>query len=320
MKNARLWMTFSLFLLLFFVAKAPVFSALFINEFTSDTSGTIKDPDWVEIYNSGPSSVDLSEYRLEDLNAKNKKTLTGIIDPSSFATFDWANRLDKMGDVISLIKINDSSLVDRVAYGDQGNDISAPTQGQSAGRSTDGEATWTIFVVATKSSTNNSSTPIPTLTPIPTSSPTPTPTNTPTPISTPTTKPTSVPTATKAPNPTKTPKPTSTPKPTFTPTPTPTKPPYLTLKPTSVSSSPTSIEPTYDIGPTSVLGESIEGEIKKDDKPSKITPAKGARVLGVQNNNLSKILISIGAIFLFACGILFFRSYINNKKHSNERL
>ena len=127
--------------------------------------------------------------------------------------------------------------------------------------------------------------------------------------------PTPTPTPTQVPVAANTPVPTSTPSPTRTPTPSPTKSPTPTLKPTSALVIPTSIEPTDEAIPTSVLGESTESEIRNDDKTSKIATVNEAEVLGVQTDNLSKILISIGVILLLACGILFFRTYMLNKKN-----
>ncbi|MEK7533943.1 MAG: hypothetical protein AAB600_01260 [Patescibacteria group bacterium] len=126
------------------------------------------------------------------------------------------------------------------------------------------------------------------------------------------------PTSTPIPTNTPTPSPTNTPVPTKTPTPSPTKSPTPTLKPTSALVIPTSIEPTDEAIPTSVLGESTESEIKEDDKPSKTKPVEEAKILGIQADNLSKILISIGAILLLACGILIFRTYMRSKKDSGE--
>jgi len=123
---------------------------------------------------------------------------------------------------------------------------------------------------------------------------------------------------TPTPAPTNTPTPTSspTPAPTKTPTASPTKSPTSTIKPTSRLAPSDNEEPRIDEAfPTSVLVENTEGETqyKEKDKTSKI-PVIEAKVLGVQTGNLSKILISIGLFLLVSCGILFFRSYMLNKK------
>ncbi len=141
-------------LVLFFVSTTSASAALFINEFASDTAGTTVDPDWVEIYNSGPDSVDLGLYRLRD-NTTNIKDLSGTIIAGGFATVDWINRLDKTGDVIRLLLIADETTpVDRVGYGNAGTDVTAPGSGQSAGRSVDGAGQWVIFQTPTKGSPN----------------------------------------------------------------------------------------------------------------------------------------------------------------------
>src|SRR3989344_8980048 len=116
-----------IFLLFFLGVPKPVSAELVINEFVSDTEGTSTDPDWVEIYNNGSDDADLSLYRLRDGTDTNKLDLSGMISSQGFASFDWSNRLNKTGDAISLVKISDSSLVDKVSYGDQGNNVSAPS-------------------------------------------------------------------------------------------------------------------------------------------------------------------------------------------------
>ena len=161
------------------------------------------------------------------------------------------------------------------------------------------------------------------------------PTPTPTPTLAPT--PTVIPTPTKDPTPTPTTKPTSIPTPTKTPTPTltPTKAPTPTVKSSSIST-PTNF-PTQsldeqvareggDVLPTSVLGESTESAGNNispaDNSQIKVsTSAKETKTLrvsqnqvGLGQNNLSKILIGIGAIFIIACGILAFRSYTRSKR------
>ena len=76
MNNAKVWPALLAVFLTFFISQTQAYAELFINEFASDTEGTIADPDWVEIYNSGVSSIDLSDYRLEDFEATNKKCET----------------------------------------------------------------------------------------------------------------------------------------------------------------------------------------------------------------------------------------------------
>lgn len=265
---------------LFFLARSA-FAALYINEFSSET-----DPDWVEIYNSGPDSTDLSLYRLRDNTATNKVDLSGDLEAGGFMTFDWSNKLNKSGDIIKLLLVSDeANPIDQVSYGDVGDDVIAPLSNQSAGRSSDGSGTWGIFSSPTKGSTNNSSTPEPTITP--TSVPTSTPTRIPTPTKTPTPAPASKQSA-------------ATPVPTFVQNSAQTKISTQDLNEESVASS--------DAWPTAVLGESAQ-DSKKSSSPT--TSVKG--VSG--NNTLSVILIGAGIICLSACGILAYRTY---KKSKND--
>ncbi|OGY08700.1 MAG: hypothetical protein A2782_04245 [Candidatus Blackburnbacteria bacterium RIFCSPHIGHO2_01_FULL_43_15b] len=182
------------------------FAALSINELASNTEGTTVDPDWVEIYNSGPDSVDLLLYRLKD-GSTNNKDLSGTLQSGSFASFDWSNRLDNSGDVIKLVlKSDETTSADQVGYGDAGSNVAAPGTGQSAGRSIDGAGAWVLFSTTSKGLSNSSSAAAPTPTPSPTPTPTPSPTLQPTQAPTntpiPTHAPTNTPTPTKKPTPT----------------------------------------------------------------------------------------------------------------------
>jgi len=202
----RLTLFFLLTLFLLFSSKGEAAAVdLLINEFVSDTPGTVVDPDWVEIYNSSDGILDLSLYRLED-EASNTKTLSGNLNPKSWATFDWSNRLNKDGDTIYLREKVSGNTIDSVKYG-SGGVIGAPGPGKSAGRMPDGADNWVIFDNPTKGTANFVA-----LTPTPTEIPTPTLTETPLPI--PTETPTPLPTSTPVlPSPTSSP--TVTPTPTF---------------------------------------------------------------------------------------------------------
>lgn len=149
----------------------------------------------------------------------------------------------------------------------------------------------------------------------PTSTPTPAPTNTPAPALTSTPIPTTTPTPTKTPTPT--PKSvsgggsssTSTPKPTSPPTTAPTK--ILALSSQAAGGSGninTAVSPTATSSPTPIKS----GPTKKPTP----TPIKSgqAAILGVTQNNLSKILIGLGIIFLATCGIIAFRSFKKEDK------
>lgn len=180
---------FAWFLCLLQINTSSIFAAPVINEFSSADSS-----DWIEIYNSGTETVDLSLYRIRDLTANNKLDLSGSVPPSGFAAFDWSNKLNNAGDLIKLVLTSDESIADQVAYGDQGG-LAAPGSNQTGGRQADGGTSWVVFTSSSKNASNNSSSVF--------SPPTATPTNTPTPTKIPT--PTKTLTPTKSPTPTKIP-------------------------------------------------------------------------------------------------------------------
>lgn len=165
---------FVLFLCLLQINTSSIFATPLINEFSSADSS-----DWIEIYNSGADTIDLSLYRIRDLTTNNKLDLSGSLSPSGFAAFDWSNKLNNGGDLIKLILTSDELIVDQVTYGDQGG-LTAPSSTQTGGRQPDGGSSWMIFASSSKNSSNNSSsvfsppTATPTKTPTPTKSPTPT--------------------------------------------------------------------------------------------------------------------------------------------------
>ncbi len=184
-------------------------ATLYINEFNSGSNS-----DWIEIYNSDSSSVDLSEYILRDSTDTNKLELTGTVNGNGFLSFDWNSKLNNEEDSIRLLLKSDESSVDIVSYGNSGA-ISAPSGIQTGGRKPDGSGTWVIFESGTRNLSNNASQVVPTPTPSPTNSPTNTPT--PTPTNSPTNTPTPSPTKTPTPTPSKGPSPTLVSKPSPTP-------------------------------------------------------------------------------------------------------
>lgn len=285
MRHYRLIFFTILFLSLFcFPTKA--FAALYINEFSSATSNS----DWVEVYNSDSSSVDLSGYILRDSTDSNKLDLSGTINGGSYQAFDWNNKLNNDGDTIRLLK-TDETQVDQVTYGSSGS-IAAPTGTQTAGRSPDGSSNWVLFVNDTKGSSNNSSTIAPTVTQTPTPTNTPVPTHTPTP----------------------TPKPANTPIPTTTPTPTvkvaSTPTPKITSDPLTreggSESATTENQPAPSQG---ILGDNTNFKDIKSDIPTSTT----------QNYNWGSLLIVMGIVLVTgACGILVYNNYRKNKAEEIE--
>ena len=180
----------------------PIFSAgVVINEFSSNTS-----PDWVELFNTSDSSIDLTNYTLIDNSSSgNLKSFSCTLAPKGFAVVDWSNKLNNAGDTIHLKVGNE--VVDCISYGD-GNgatcpgkdavDLETPNSNQVSTRSTDG-GDWLISDSSTKDSPNDGSQKLAgAVCAEPTPTPTPTPTKTPKSTSTP--KPTSL--ASQTPEPT----------------------------------------------------------------------------------------------------------------------
>lgn len=278
----RLFVVLLVSILFFCVVPTRAFATLYINEFSSGTSNS----DWVEIYNSDSSSVDLSNYIVRDSTSSNKHDLSGSIAGNSFITFDWDNNLNNDGDTIRLLLKSDESMIDQIVYGSSG--TAAPSGSATSGRSPDGSANWTILSTSSKGSSNNSATPVPTAT----ATPTPNPTATPTPTS---------PSSTNTPTPTKTPTPSPTSKTTPSPTLkgiTPTGGEKMTAQTTSANQS--------QSGPPLVLGAQDEPIFT----PTPV-PVGGNTVIS-NKNALSKFLIISGVvIFVITCGLL---AYLRFKK------
>lgn len=260
----------TLFIWVLFVFSPQIVHAeLFINEFSSGDSN-----DWVELYNSGPGAVTLSDYILWDgsNSTTNQLEPSGTIEPNTHLALDWSNKLNNSGDNIKLLLKADATVVSEIGYGNEGS-LPLAVSGQSVGRQPDGAGTWVLFSSPTKQTSNNTATlaPTATLTPSPTSEPskTPMPTKTPTPslTSTPTVVPTRVPTArsiTKSVSNTKSPRP--------------------------------------SISQQVVLGE------KTAATPS-VEPTTLVKDVQSSPLDLGTILLTVGGIFLIACGILSFYTH-----------
>lgn len=267
-----------LFLLIFFFTfPGKAFAALYINEFSSNSS-----PEWIEIYNSDSASVDLSNYIIRDSTDSHKIDLTGSIAGNGFATFEFSGSvLNNDGDKIRLLVKNEGGVensVSEVVYGVPG-DVKAPASDQTAGRNPDGTSNWVLFSASSRNSSNNSSAVVPT----PTSAPTDTP------------------------SPSKTPTPTQTPTPglTMTPTKSPTLVPSKITSPTiaiKITPSPT-VDPNSDLK----LENSNDSKVFGDSSESP-TPADG-EVLGTSTSQAPLLFIVLGLIFLVVCGILVYLQF-----------
>lgn len=185
-----------IFLVLALLIPSSVSAQVVINEFSSwESSG-----DWLELY--AFEDTEISGWIVRDNANSIVETIpSGVsIGPSAslFYVVEVGNRLNRDGDIIKLLKSDDSILVDQVPYGDSGG-VCAPGVGQSAGRYPDANSTIERFSAPTKATSNTS-----VLAPCPTPIPEPTATFTPT----------LKPSSTSAPTPTTRPTPTSTKTPT----------------------------------------------------------------------------------------------------------
>ena len=181
-----------------------------INEFLPNPSSG--NSEWVEFYNSGPLSIDLSDYYfdddtsfLSDSGSSPKVALSGLLPSLTTCYLNLSTVLNNNGDIPTLFK-TDGSIVDTYQY-------TQTTVDKSYSRIPDG-GDWQTIQTPTKSSTLCADlAPTPTSTPIPpTVTPTPQPTSTPEPTVAPTLTPapTQIPvTHTPTPNPTPTATPTS---------------------------------------------------------------------------------------------------------------
>lgn len=272
-------------LLLFFSFPSFTFAAIYINEFSSSASKSEDPdwPDWIEVFNSGPDTVDLSEFKLRDSSATNKLSLAGIIQSNEFMVFEWGNKLNNSGDTIRLVRIIDEAILDEIVYGEDR--LPSPNIGQTGGRENDGGENWVIFEKGSKGTSNNQTEKLPT----PTSTPTPT------------IKPTS------------TPKPSPTPKPSKASSPTPLK------TSTALKTNPTEAELTFarkvykdeEIERTvskSILGENV-ASVSPALTPKKPSPTKEIKIAGENKTFFPPLFFALGVILLTVSGIIAFRSF-----------
>ncbi|MBI2007530.1 MAG: lamin tail domain-containing protein, partial [Candidatus Blackburnbacteria bacterium] len=248
------------FFLLFSNTVAAATTDIIINEIMYDLPGSDTDREWIEIYNKGSSSIDLTNWRFQE--GSTKHTLNSyqggmILGPGNYAVIidnptgflgdhggfsgmiiDSSFSLSNTGENLGLLEGVDAvSLSDEVSYqsawGAAGNGGSLERKSETASSSDSNN--WQESVAGGTPGVANSSGVAPTPTPAPTASPSPMPT----PAATPTPTPTASSTPTPSSSPTATPKPTttasSTPR-TATSSPTPTG----TPKTTTAATTPTS--------------------------------------------------------------------------------
>lgn len=143
-------------LLLIFVLTVNGQATLVINEFMASNGGTVADPqgdqdDWIEIYNVGPGTADLSGmYLTDDLQNPTKWQFpTGTFLGQGGYLLVWADedildnpnglhanfKLSASGEDIGLYATNGTTLVDSISFGNQ-------TDNVSSGRFPNGGTTW----------------------------------------------------------------------------------------------------------------------------------------------------------------------------------
>ncbi|MCL4418785.1 lamin tail domain-containing protein [Patescibacteria group bacterium] len=273
-----------IFLGFFFFSSIPVSAGdVVINEF-------LVDPDadqWVELYNKGTGSIDISGWFIDDSGGSEKYTIPMGTTIGSLEFKIFESRLFNLNrisaDTIRLL--NNSSLEDSYAYN------TGPGVNKSYGRQTDGASNWVIFDSPTKGSSNNLSIPVSISTPTPTQIPTST--SVPTKKSTPTYKPT----------------------PQSSPIDSNIKTISSTQKSTGESGKPLIAARNM---PTSILGEATVAGVTTSSAKSD-TKSKETKSLNSKENNISKILVVTGLVFIALCAILAFRIY-RKSQNSNENV
>ncbi len=150
-----------------FADVAELAPTLFINEFMTDNTSTVQDPqgeyeDWVEIYNPGPDAVNLDGLSLTDDLTKPDKwnfpdTLlsaddcliiwcdSDLVDPGLHANFSLASAGEHAGLFMDLTTCY--AMVDSIHFGSQSTDI-------SYGRTCDGGSEWDYFTDPTPGASN----------------------------------------------------------------------------------------------------------------------------------------------------------------------
>lgn len=158
-------------------------SGIVINELSP--KGT---PEWVEVFNTGSSEIDLSLYMIRDGNNSESDDIkmSGTLGGHAFVVFENEKWLNDTGDTVKLIEIGSGNVLDEISY-------TKVEEEMSWGRFPDGTGGFSLnYKTANGSNRKFENTPTATSTP----TPTPSPTQTPTQVVTTTSSPTSTPTPT----------------------------------------------------------------------------------------------------------------------------
>ena len=143
-------------------------AALVINELMADNGATVADPqghydDWIEIYNSGPGTVDLGGMYITDdlLNPTQWQFPAGTVLGQDSYLLVWADedildnpsglhanfKLSAGGEQIGLYSTNGTTLIDSISFGNQTEDV-------SYGRFPNGGSTWYFMDPPTPNAAN----------------------------------------------------------------------------------------------------------------------------------------------------------------------
>lgn len=164
MKTMKNFTRSAIVVLLFVISNSAMAQGLLINELMASNSKTILDKDfksysdWIEIFNSGSSSVNLKDYFItDDLTKPQKyKIPTDLIVPANGYALVWADdagsanhanfKLSASGESLGLFDPS-VQLIDSVTFGEQQSDV-------SFGRIPNGSANWYKLAPATPGSVN----------------------------------------------------------------------------------------------------------------------------------------------------------------------
>lgn len=146
----------------------PAVVDVYINEIMADNDGTIEDPDeagafddWIELYNPGSASIDLSGMYLTDDSDEPMKWQVpdGVTIDADGYLLIWADddteqgdthaafKLSAGGESVSLYGTDGTTVIDSVEFGEQQTDV-------SYGRLPDGSSTLAVLPTATPGATN----------------------------------------------------------------------------------------------------------------------------------------------------------------------
>ncbi|KKU03453.1 MAG: hypothetical protein UX99_C0009G0012 [Candidatus Amesbacteria bacterium GW2011_GWB1_47_26] len=168
-------------LLPFFFCPLKIYASIGINEFQVEPSGSSQ---WIELYNSGPDSQDISGWFIDDDGGTTKFTIptNTVLTPNACMSFQSGSFFwnTASGDKARLL--SGDTIIDEYQYS------SSPGNNVSFGRLPDGTGGWTTFSNPSRDKLNNTNTSCLSL-------PTPSPSSTPlsTPLQTPAVSPTPTP-------------------------------------------------------------------------------------------------------------------------------